>query len=105
MKSSLLPSFAPFLGRGLWASLALQTLRRPLLAALSILCLLPAASALALWPSGGGGSLDDRARATVTDSAGNVYTVGDFRGTAFFGSGILTSEGLNDFFVVKYDVN
>ncbi|MDY7095569.1 MAG: hypothetical protein SX243_21545 [Acidobacteriota bacterium] len=31
--------------------------------------------------------------------------MGDFRGTAFFGSGILTSEGLNDFFVVKYDVN
>lgn len=41
--------------------------------------------------------------ATAADATGNVYVLGDFRGTATFGSTTLTSAGLEDIFVAKWN--
>ncbi len=53
------------------------------------------------WPTGGGGSSDDKAIAIVTASSGNTYTVGQFQGTAYFDGIELNSTGLNDIYVLK----
>lgn len=37
------------------------------------------------------------------DAAGNVYLTGSFSGSASIGNTLLTGNGANDFFVVKYD--
>lgn len=63
---------------------------------------LAATAAQGIWPQASGGPLADGVHDTVVDSAGNVYAVGEFRGTAFFGPKTLHSEGLVDLFVVKY---
>ena len=52
-------------------------------------------------PAGGTG--DDRGRAVTCDSAGNVFVVGSFSGTAGFSGTNLISTAGYDAFVAKYD--
>lgn len=73
------------------------------LLALLVAAGLAAAPAAALWPSFGGGAEADGVTATTVDADGNVYAIGNFRGTAFFGSKTLHARGLADVFVVKHD--
>ncbi len=60
-----------------------------------------------LWAKSLGGNGGDIAYSIAFDGSGNVYTVGNFVGTADFDPGIgvsnLTSYGGNDIFVVKLD--
>jgi len=44
-------------------------------------------------------------RSVVTDDAGSVLVTGGFSGTREFGSTTLTSKGLQDIFVARYDPN
>ncbi len=53
--------------------------------------------------AGDGGS--DRGLAIKTDKNGNSYVTGYYYGTATFGSHTITSTGLQDVFVAKYDRN
>lgn len=62
------------------------------------------ASGTWLWARrAAGGSGTDEGMNVATDTAGNIYITGYFTGTAYFGSGTLTSAGISDVFVVKYD--
>jgi hypothetical protein len=60
-----------------------------------------------VWAKGMGGTDGDRARNIVVDSSGNVYTTGQFEGTADFDPGTatynLTSAGDREMFVSKLD--
>jgi hypothetical protein len=56
-----------------------------------------------LWVRQGGGSDYDIATALAADSAGNCFVTGHIRGTASFGGTSLTSAGLEDIFVAKYN--
>lgn len=56
-----------------------------------------------LWAIKAGGSGSDRALSIKTDLAGNSYITGYFYGTATFGTQTLTSAGVQDIFVAKYD--
>jgi hypothetical protein len=55
------------------------------------------------WQRAAGGSLDDFGTAVAVDGSGNVIVAGQFQGSATFGTTTLTSAGLNDIFVAKYD--
>ncbi len=55
------------------------------------------------WTRSAGGSLDDYGTAVAVDGSGNVVVTGQFQGDATFGGTTLTSAGLNDIFVAKYD--
>lgn len=55
------------------------------------------------WAIKAGGSASDRALSIKTDAAGNSYITGFFYGTATFGTQTLTSAGVQDVFVAKYD--
>ena len=73
-----------------------------------LLVLAPPAQAQDLvWARQLGGVFDDRAFAVALDSSGNVYTVGQFIGTADFDPGPdtfnLTSVGSLDGFISKLD--
>ncbi len=57
------------------------------------------------WAIKAGGTGPDRALAIKTDDAGNSYVTGFFQGTANFGSQTLTSAGVQDVFVAKYDTD
>jgi hypothetical protein len=46
---------------------------------------------------------DQRGESVVVDMSGNVIATGCFKGTADFGGGPLTSAGVQDIFVVKFD--
>src|ERR1051326_1574886 len=64
------------------------------------------ASGNVLWvKKGGTPNKNDGAYAIATDAAGNSYVTGYFQDTATFGSFTLISSGMEDVFVVKYDVN
>ena len=60
-----------------------------------------------MWAKGMGGSTFDYGRSISVDSSGNVYVMGDFRGTADFFSGsgavYLTSRGSSDVFIQKFN--
>jgi hypothetical protein len=62
-----------------------------------------------IWAKAFSGSHDVRGFVLDFDASGNIFMTGDFEGTADFdpGSGIfnLTSEGDNDVFVLKVDLN
>ena len=61
------------------------------------------------WVKQMGGTTLDHGNAVTVDVAGNVYTTGEFTGTADFDPGTgtfnLTSAGLSDVFVSKLDAN
>ena len=60
-----------------------------------------------VWAKRMGGTGEDGGNAIAVDAAGNVYTTGDFEGTADFdpGAGVfnLTSAGIRNIFVSKLD--
>ncbi len=58
-----------------------------------------------LWVQGAGGVMEDCAYDLVTDSDGNIYVTGEFRGTATFGSIEIVSEAYVDVFIAKADPN
>jgi len=55
------------------------------------------------WAVKAGGPGSDRPTAIKTDAAGNSYITGFYYGTATFGSFNITSSGLQDIFIAKYD--
>jgi hypothetical protein len=55
------------------------------------------------WANQAGSSGEDFARNVAIDGSGNSYITGTFKGIASFGSTTLTSSGLEDMFVAKYD--
>ncbi len=50
-----------------------------------------------------GGPLLDKGLSLIRDSAGNLYMTGSFCGTSTFGTFSLTSYGLNDVFLAKFN--
>ncbi|HAK78369.1 MAG TPA: hypothetical protein DCM71_16015 [Runella sp.] len=55
------------------------------------------------WVQKAGGPEMDRGHSVAVDGSGNVYLRGSFQGTAIFGSTTLTSAGVGDMFVAKYN--
>jgi len=55
------------------------------------------------WAVKAGGAGSCRGLAIKTDAAGNSYVTGYFNGSATFGATTLTSAGLQDVFIAKYD--
>ena len=62
-----------------------------------------------IWAKSIGSTGDDRGNEVLTDAANNVYVAGDFSGAVDFDPGpataILTSAGVADMFIAKYDAN
>jgi hypothetical protein len=58
-----------------------------------------------MWSKQLGDAVAQTATGVAVDAAGNVYVVGDFAGKIDLGGGDLTSAGVNDVFIAKYDVN
>lgn len=56
-----------------------------------------------LWAKKAGGSLVNCGYGISTDSQNNVYITGSFNGTTQFENTFITSRGLNDAFLAKYD--
>lgn len=52
-----------------------------------------------------GGTDYDNAGKIAVDASGNIYIIGNYRGTVGFGSNSLTSVGTGDIFVAKYNKN
>jgi hypothetical protein len=57
------------------------------------------------WAKRAGGTDGDAASRTAVDASGNSYATGIFRGVASFGSVNLTSSGMADIFIAKYDAS
>ena len=55
------------------------------------------------WVETFGGIVDHRDNAMGIDDEANIYAVGGFTDTKTFGTSTLTSNGLTDIYVVKYD--
>lgn len=55
------------------------------------------------WAVKAGGTGSDRALSIKADAAGNSYITGFFYGTATFGNQTITSSGIQDIFIAKYD--
>ncbi len=55
------------------------------------------------WAVKGGGAGNETGSKLGLDNDGNVYVIGSFEGTATFGMNTITSDGTNDYFVLKYD--
>ena len=58
-----------------------------------------------VWAKNAGGTDYDRGWGISTDANGNCYVTGNFEGTATFGTIQLVSNGGDDIFIAKYDVN
>jgi hypothetical protein len=58
-----------------------------------------------LWATRAGGATNDQARAVVTDSAGNAYLTGHFRGAGMFGTSNIVSRGGEDLFLARLDAS
>jgi hypothetical protein len=56
-----------------------------------------------LWVRRGGGSSTDDGRCAAVDRTGNVYVAGSFSGSASFSETNVTSYGVTDIFIAKYD--
>ncbi len=56
-----------------------------------------------IWSQGFGDVQYDFGGGIAVDGAGNVLVTGTFRDTVDFGGGLITSAGLNDIFVAKFD--
>ena len=56
-----------------------------------------------LWAKGAGGGSNDEAYSISSDNTGNIYVAGYFTQPANFGSVKLTSAGISDMFLAKYD--
>lgn len=56
-----------------------------------------------LWAKKAGGGSNDEAYTIATDPAGNIYIAGYFNQTATFGTFTVTTSGLADMFLAKYD--
>lgn len=56
-----------------------------------------------IWAKSFGSYGQDRARGICYDAIGNVYITGNFIDTAYFGLTTLSSNGLADAFIAKYD--
>ena len=54
------------------------------------------------WSKRAGDTLEQWGRAVATDGTGNVIAVGRYQGTIDFGTGVLTSAGGSDGFIVKH---
>ncbi len=46
---------------------------------------------------------DQHSSGITTDTSGNIFITGNFRGSVDFGGGFLTSAGENDIFIAKFD--
>jgi FlgD Ig-like domain len=57
------------------------------------------------WAVKAGSTGDDEGFGLAADAAGNTYVTGMFEGMVTFGSTTLTSAGLSDIFVAKYDAS
>ena len=58
-----------------------------------------------LWASNAGGTSHDNCNEIISDEAGNIYLIGNFCGSAFFGPFVLTTGDYPDIFVAKMDTN
>jgi len=58
-----------------------------------------------LWVRQAGGTGYDEGWGVATDTAGNVYLIGLYQNTAAFGTASVTSAGLSDIYIAKYDPN
>lgn len=56
-----------------------------------------------LWAKGAGGGSNDEGYCVKTDASGNIYVAGYFTQPSNFGTVKLTSEGIADMFLAKYD--
>lgn len=56
-----------------------------------------------LWSKSAGGNQFQNANSVATDPAGNVFIAGEFGGAIDFGGGPLTSAGMNDIMLAKFD--
>jgi len=57
------------------------------------------------WADRAGSSGEDYGRNVAIDGSGNSYIAGTFRNLASFGSTTLTSSGVEDIFIAKYDAS
>lgn len=57
------------------------------------------------WSARFGDADDQSLSAVVTDVDGNIYVCGQFWGAIDLGGGALTSAGMGDMFIAKFDVN
>jgi hypothetical protein len=55
------------------------------------------------WIKTAGGGGEDAASCVTVDNAGNSYIVGSFRNTAMFDTIFVTSNGIDDAFIAKYN--
>jgi hypothetical protein len=56
-----------------------------------------------VWANNAGGSSSDHGYGVATDENSNIYLIGNFEGTATFGTTTLVSQGSSDIFVAKLD--